>query len=319
MKKTISVFILILVLHCLTACSLLIYDTPDVSVNDPTEPKTESQYKPQKPTTKPTLSASKENNNESSTETNLPILAEKIIYNQNDIVVTVTGIEYDGLLGPQIGVLIENNSTQNITILTRNSSVNGYMIDFHMSSHVLAGKKAYSGIVILNDNLQFANIDKIADIEFSLHIIESTSFDTIADSDQISLSTNVASSYIQTYDDSGVALYDENGIRIIAKGLSLDSNFFGPELILYIENNSDKCITIQSRDSSINGFMIDAIMSDELLPGKRIIGGMTFSSSRLEESKISDIETIETVFHIFDTNTWDTILDTNPITITVGK
>lgn len=312
MKKIFLTFIAIITLFSLTACSLLVYERPQISIKEPT---VGSQNEPEPTDTKPTESVSEDPDKIFAQ----PTLNEQIIYNQNNIIVTVVGIEYDGWFGPELLLLIENNSEKNITVQARNSSVNGYMIDFQTSTDVVAGKKAYGDIVIPNNSLKMANIDTIANIEFSLHIFESTSYDAIADSNQISLSTNVASPYIQTYDDSGVALYDENGIRIIAKGFSLDSNFFGPELILYIENNADKYITIQTRDTSVNGFMIDSIMSDEVLPGKKIMGLMTFSSSRLEESKVTDIETIETVFHIFDTDTWDTIIDTDPITINFEK
>lgn len=315
MKKIIMLLITILSLYSLTACSSLIYESPAFSVNESTAPTVNDKNKSEEPVTKPTEPVSTEPYNVPSN----PTLDERVIYNQNDIIITVMGIDYESWFGPQISLLIENNSAQNITVQSRNSSVNGYMIDFQMSSDISVGKKAYDTITIMDSSLEIAGIETIANLEFSFHIFDSSTWDTIADSAQISLSTSAATTYVQVYDDSGVVLYDQGGIRIISKGLSLDSNFFGPELVLYIENNSDKYITVQARDTSINGFMIDSVISDEVLPGKKVIAGMAFSSSRLEESRISAIETIETVFHIFDTDTWNTIIDTNPITITIEK
>ena len=232
-------------------------------------------------------------------------LEEKEIYNQDNIIVTATGLKMDGFWGPEITLLVENNSDKNLTIQPRNSSVNGYMIDLQMSCDVAAGKKANDGMVISNSDLEKCGIDTIADIEFSLHIFESDSWESYVDTEPIKLTTSVGDGYQQVYDDSGEVLYNNNGIKIISKGLLTDDSIFGPQFITYIENNSDKGITVQVRDTSVNGFMI----------GKKRISAMSFLSSQLEENKITEFKNIETSFHIFYTDGWDTIEDTTPITI----
>lgn len=242
-------------------------------------------------------------------------LEEKEIYNQDNIIVTATGLKMDGFWGPEITLLVENNSDKNLTIQPRNSSVNGYMIDLQMSCDVAAGKKANDGMVISNSDLEKCGIDTIADIEFSLHIFESDSWESYVDTEPIKLTTSVGAGYQQVYDDSGEVLYDNNGIKIISKGLLTDDSIFGPQFITYIENNSDKGITVQVRDTSVNGFMIDSSMSAEVASGKKQISAMSFLSSQLEENKITEFKNIETSFHIFYTDGWDTIEDTTPITI----
>ena len=42
---------------------------------------------------------------------------------------------------------------------------------------------------------------------------------------------------------------------------------------------------------------------------------MTFMSSELEENGIENMEDLELSFHIFDTDTWDTITDTDVIAV----
>ena len=123
-------------------------------------------------------------------------------------------------------------------------------------------------------------------------------------------------SFSQTYDDSGEVIYDENGIKIVYQGVNSDDSIFGPEAVLYIENNTEQTITVQSRDTSVNGFMMDPAFSPEITPGNKIVSGMTFMSSDLEANNVTDFETIETSFHIFNEN-YDSVVDTEPITITV--
>ena len=42
-------------------------------------------------------------------------------------------------------------------------------------------------------------------------------------------------------------------------------------MILYIENNSDKNVTIQVRDVSVNGFMVESSMLEDVMAGKKAI------------------------------------------------
>ena len=131
----------------------------------------------------------------------------------------------------------------------------------------------------------------------------------------IHIDTSSVDSYAQSYDDSGEIIYENEGIKIVSKGISEDSSFMGPSLILYVENNTENAITIQSRDVSINGFMVDPIFSCEIMSGKRAMDSITFMSSDIEENQIGSIDEIELSFHIFKTDGWDTIQDTEPVTI----
>lgn len=239
---------------------------------------------------------------------------ETVLLEQDGIKITATGMD-DGLLGTELKLLIENDSSTNLTFQARNASVNGYMVDTMMSEDVAAGKKSNTSLTFSTSGLKDCGIDTIANMEFSFHIFTTDGWDDFLDSDIISLDTSAAGSYTQNYDDSGEVFYDKDGIKIIGKGLSSNDSFFGPGLIVYIENNSSKNFTVQVRDTSVNGFMIDTSMSEDVIVGKKAITAVTFFSSSLEENGITDITSIETSFHVFDMESWDTIVDTDPITI----
>lgn len=239
---------------------------------------------------------------------------ETVLLEQDGIKITATGMD-DGLFGTELKLLIENDSSTNLTFQARNASVNGYMVDTMMSEDVAAGKKSNTSLTFSTSGLKDCGIDTIANMEFSFHIFTTDGWDDFLDSDIISLDTSAAGSYTQNYDDSGEVFYDKDGIKIIGKGLSSNDSFFGPGLIVYIENNSSKNFTVQVRDTSVNGFMIDTSMSEDVIVGKKAITAVTFFSSSLEENGITDITSIETSFHVFDMESWDTIVDTDPITI----
>lgn len=83
-------------------------------------------------------------------------------------------------------------------------------------------------------------------MEFAFHIFDTESWDDIADTEVIKVDTSAAGSYTQTYDDSGEVLVDADGVKIVGKGLSADGSFWGPGVILYIENNTERILLCRS-------------------------------------------------------------------------
>lgn len=241
-------------------------------------------------------------------------IEETVLLDENGIKITAIGLE-DGWFGTDLKLLIENNGDKNVTVQARNSSVNGFMVDTMMSEDVVAGKKANTTLTFSTGGLKEANITTVANMEFAFHIFETDSWDTYLDSAMIVLETSAADGYEQAVDDSGTVFYDTDGIKIVGKGLSTDDSIFGLGLIVYIENNTEKNITVQVRDTSVNGFMVDPSMSQDVVSGKKAISAVTFFSSDLEGNGIEDITEIETSFHIFDMDSWDGIADTEAIVI----
>jgi len=299
-KKTITILLAVCLALSMTACGES--ETPETANSSSEDVESHEE------------SAEPAAEDADSTPTEITI-DEQELYNENGVVITATGFSETGIFGPEVKLLIENNSEENITVQARNGSVNGYMVDFQISSDVAAGKKTNDALSLLSTDLENSNISTICDIEFNFHIFKTDSWEDLTDSELITIATSASGSYEQSYDDSGEVIYDENGVKIISKGISEDGSLMGPALYLYIENNSEQDITIQSRDTSINGFMVDPILSSEIVAGKKSIDTMVFLSSDLTDNGIETIDEIETSFHIFTTENWDTIVDTDPIVI----
>ncbi|MEE1085911.1 MAG: hypothetical protein U0L05_01885 [Schaedlerella sp.] len=242
-------------------------------------------------------------------------IEEQELYDQNGIIITATELNMDGMYGPEINVLIENNGTQNITVQTSHTAINDYMLIPLFSTDIAAGKKANGSISFLTEELEAANIDSIGKIDLQFSIIDTDTWENIVTSDMISINTSISETYTQTYDDNGDVLYEANGIRIIKKEIGEDI-LYGPEVILYIENNSDKGIVVQSRNTSINGFMVEPMLSAEVLAGKKIVTSMTFLAEDLETNGIDTVESIETSFAIINLDTWMDITTSESVTIT---
>lgn len=255
-----------------------------------------------------------ESKEESSKEQEL--VEEQVLLDQDDIKITLKSLSFDGIFGPSLKILVENNSSKAFTVQIRDSSINDVMVGAMFSCDVASGKKANDSITFMSSDLELAEITTIQNIEFKFHVFDSDTWDGILDSDIISVTTKSDPSYAQSYDDSGVVVVDENGFKIVMKRVSSTDSFWGADVHVYIENNSDVNATIQTRDVSINGFMISPIFSSDVMAGKKAYDTITFFESDLEDNDITIIENMELSFHIFGSDSWDTIFDTDMIEVT---
>ena len=242
-------------------------------------------------------------------------LDEQVIFEKDGIKVTVKGLAQDDFWGPAVKVLVENNSSKNVTVQVRNCSVNGLMMDPMFSCDAASGKKANDTITFMDSELKTAQISTIANIEFYLHIFDSDSWDGIMDSDIITLTTSAAD-HVQTYNDSGFTAYDGNGIKIVVQKLNSEDSFWGSDVYVYAENNTSENVTIQARDVSIDGFMVDPMFSCDIAAGKKAYDTITFMESDLKDNDITDIKELELKFTVFNSDSWNNILDTDIITVT---
>ena len=110
-------------------------------------------------------------------------------------------------------------------------------------------------------------------------------------------------------------LYNENGIKIMYKGIS--EKYSRKMIKLFIENNSSNNITVQVRDFSINGYMINPIFSSDVATGKKINDDIDIFESDLEDNGIDEIKTIEFKIHYFNSDSWSDDIDSDVIKINV--
>lgn len=300
MKRILSLMLALLMVISITACS-----KNETQNNNPVTPNIEgSDAQPDETKAPPVISVPED-----------ATIGETVVLDSDGVKVTVKELSTEGFMGPELKMLIENNSGKDLTFQSRNISVNGYMVQTIMSVDVANGKKANDSMILMSSDLELCGITTIADIEFSLHIFSSDDWETYLDSPQIQLKTSAAEGFVYSFDDSGEIVYEENDIKIVVKGVT-DDSLMGSDIVLYMENNSDGFVTVQTRDVSINGFMVNPIFSCEIAPGKHAVDAITILSSELEENSITKIEKAELSFHIFESSSFETIQDSDAITVT---
>lgn len=266
-------------------------------------------------TTKDEQQGEQANNLEEFEEVEVTI-SETVLVDEAGVRITAKSIEVDEIFGPEVKLLIENDSGKDLTFQCSYAAVNGYMVGTMMSVDVVNGKKANDSLTLMESDFAACGIDAIADMEIAFHIFDMAEWETYLDTDAIQIQTSIADTFEYTYDDSGDLAYEGNGVRIVVKGLAEDESIFGPSIVVYIENTGNEDVTVQTRDVSINGFMVDAMFSCDVVAGKRAVDTITFMETDLEENEITAIEDVELSFHVFDMAEWETIVDTEVVNIT---
>lgn len=244
-------------------------------------------------------------------------IEEQVLLDRDGLKITAKEYVDDSIWGEGIKVLVENSSQKNLGVNCKALIVNNYMITDLFSASVAAGKKSNETIYMTSNQLKAAGIENIGQIELYFHVYDSDNYDTVFDADVVTIKTSAYDMMDVAAEVTGTVLYDANGIKVVGKYVDEDS-FWGAAVLLYIENNTEKNIVVSCKDLSVNGFMVTALLYGDVYAGKKTVDDITLLSSDLEENSITKIEEIELSFHIYDSDTYDTIVDSEPIKLTLN-
>lgn len=240
-------------------------------------------------------------------------IEEQVLFNRDGIVVTAKEYVTDDIWGDGIKLLIENNSDKSITVGCNALIVNNYMISDLFVSGVAAGKAANKIMYLSNTELEAAGIDTVGQIEAYFHVYDSDTYETLFDTECVTIRTSEYVNMDTVADDTGVELYNAGGIKIVGKTVD-ENSFWGTAILLYCENNSGKNVGIAVDEMSINGFMMEPLFTTTVYDGKMALEDITIFAEDLETNGIEKIEDVELRFHIYDAESYEAIADSEVIT-----
>lgn len=315
MKKQFVTFLLVLILALgMTGCSS---DKDDSEVQKVSKEDKKSEDKEdtdnKKDANKEEDSAKKDEDNKTDGKTSIE---EQVLMDKDSFKVTALSFVDDdnSFMGPEMYFRFENNSDANVSFSMIDASVNGLMIEPTLFAEVAAGKQKEDYAILNNYFLEELGVDVIASIEFKFNISNSDTYETILVSDMITIDTSAKDTFVQKYNDAGEVIFDSENIKIVSQGLTNDE-INGPQIRLYIENNSNTIISLDVKDLSVNGNMADIYFSAYVLPGKKAVESISFAD--LAANGIDEIDNAEFYIDIYDPATWDTIVTTDTISLSL--
>lgn len=113
-------------------------------------------------------------------------------------------------------------------------------------------------------------------------------------------------------------LLEQDGIVITAKEYVTDS-IWGDGIKLLLENNSDKTVTVGCSALIVNNYMITDLLASEVAAGKKANEVMYLSSSELKAAGIDTVGQVEIYFHIYDSESYKGIFDSDCVTIQTSE
>lgn len=244
----------------------------------------------------------------------LPSIERTVLLDKDGIRVTATGLTEEEWIGPEISVLIENDTDRPITMQALDVSVNGIMISPLFFCDVAAGKKSNETIEFYQADLDNAGISTIQSVELKLEVLDPDNWESIVTGDMVTLRTD-APEQQQALDKIGTPALNQDGLEVIVRGVKVGDSTWGPEIQLFLQNQTGRDIIVQLDDFSINGFMVSPLFSVNIKDGKVIYCSISLSQEELDTNGIDTIGSMECSFVVIDPETWGTIVQSDPVTV----
>lgn len=243
------------------------------------------------------------------------LLPEQVIYDEEGIRITVKGMEEDTMTGTEIRVLVENGTDRNIAFSGDLFVVNGVTVPGYLYAQAAAGTKSNDTIELYDDVLDSAGISFVGTLRgYDARIVDTDTYDTLA-AVPLELTTAHAGDGNFSYDESGVELFQEDGITVIAQVVR--EEFYGKTTRLLVKNGTGKDIIAEAEHVSVNGYSLDAWLYDTVAADTVRYCHLDLFETGLAENGIEQIETISFHLNFLDAKTYDVLAQSGQLTLDV--
>lgn len=162
------------------------------------------------------------------------------------------------------------------------------------------------------DNLQ-SDLDNDSDIDLDFNI--DTDNDNDDDNDD---NTNETVSVNFDANMAEQVVYNNKGIKVTAAEITYEE-YYGPTIAFLVENESDKDISISTDYITVNNLVFPSSLYIDVADGKKAYGDMYLYESDLADFGITELGTVEFKLHIYDSETYDTIDDSDVIKLVINE
>lgn len=269
---------------------------PTQSQNKTDEEKPE-ESKPEASEPEATIPTDDENNQDETPFT------EIVVVDNEQCLIKITGIENDIMWGYSLKVYLENKSAdQTYMFSVDDAAINGVQTQTLFATEVAPGKKANESLIFMEDMSEYG-IGDFTDIELAFCVSDSEDWQadpvTEASVHVYPYGEDKATQFTREAQTSDLTLVDNEYVTAIVTGYEEDE-IWGHTVQLYLVNKTDKTLMFSAGESSVNGFMIDALLADTVSAGRCAFGSLVLDGTAMEESGITEMEEIEFMLQVYD-------------------
>ena len=124
---------------------------------------------------------------------NVNVQQEYELYNQDGYVVSCLGYKKDApdaLDGDVLKLRVQNLTHRNIAVSSRDSYVNGQMIQLGLYFEIASGKTQTQDVYLYGTDLKNAGVDSVSDITLNLDVVDQESFSQLTTIGPLTLKIN---------------------------------------------------------------------------------------------------------------------------------
>ncbi len=241
-------------------------------------------------------------------------ISDKQDFSAEDVSVTVGEITYKDVT-TKINLKVKNDRDEVVTVTTANLSINGLMSTDAMIVTLEPDEERDSYIQISNQWFGEMNIETIKEIEFIIKVYNEND-EELAQSEILHIKTDAPWTYKQKYSEEGYVVYEKGGITLSVLEMKKSQLSNDMELVFYVENKTNKAISIMSSDVSVNGTPIEPLFVISVGAKKKAVDSMLFYEKDLTQLEITDIKFVRASFRAFDENL-ATVFETDIIEVPI--
>ena len=265
----------------------------------------------------------------------VPTIEQTELANEKGIIITAKELIYDPSEGWGLTVTMENNSDSDVYIQNELLAVNHFRIFNQLGENYFFVGSGQTCTEIYNfginylfqePSFDFLHMTAITDIEMSFYVLKTWQIpgdprvynEELFTSDVAELHTSEYENGPQTASISGgVEVYNENGLRIVAKCIRSREEDNDLEVIMFVENLSDRSVFVEAEDFRINNTALSYWIQCKGEAGFMAISNDYFTSEELRSDGIRLPESASAGFQILDEFRGDVLEEISSVEIPV--
>lgn len=243
-----------------------------------------------------------------------PVELDVVLYDENGIKLTITGLE-DGYWAKELSYRLENNTDHKVSLLIGEIQLNGITIDASTTTMIYAGETEEETIKFYYDELEVAGIEKIATVSCQDAIITNSTNHTTIAVFPFSFEIPTAAGYEQVIDDSGEVVFEESGITVICRTVRNEEG--EDRIIMMVKNNMSQCVQIEMIDWTDDLFL-NFGAGIKLWPGSVCFFAPEVYIDGEEQLTLEGVDEIMFIVQALDPETEMPILESGELTVSIN-
>ena len=306
MKRIWALLLAMLLIFSLVACSTSDDDDDDSSRKSKKDKETSQSAEADEEEEEEEEETAKEEKEEAPQKLNK--FEEIIVVDNDDCTIKITDLKEDDFYGLELKVYLENKTDKELNFDIERSSIDGVQSYVFLYEDVAAGKKSNVTAGVDIASLEEFGLKTATDIELCFEVTDANDYsaDPVAEATVhvYPYGEEQASVFERTAQKDDVVLVDNDEFTVIVTGYQDTDDYYGFIANIYIVNKTDKNISVVAEDTSVNGYMLDGFLYDDVYAGKQAFVNMSWPKEEMEKNDISKVELIEFVLSISDADDW---------------